>query len=441
MKKQKVKLVLAAFDLLLFIFLLTAAKYCLADSGTVASYSFNELKTGADSFADQSGSGFDGKIFNAAVVGGISGTALYFNGKNSYASVLNNDKLNFGTGDFALSAWVKTVATTIGEAEGRGDIIDKGDPYNSGYALSSMDNRASALVGRSGRSGFGGYCGTVPSNPLDYNDFICPNDKFINDGAWHNLVAVREGGLIKIYLDTVLVHKYGIGNDANIPSSCPACQEAHKSGIVDNVDTQDDLIIGRHGEKEESFFRGKIDEVNVFNQALSQDQINLEYKKIRNNYSRAKETSLDNTLGFDYATEFNPTNDGNYTYTVKPGDTPWIIAEQCGHGEWWKGVLDPKVFHDANRNSIIWVGEKIKLSASVCSLSNNYSSEKQSFVSEESKRYTISKGDTLWSIAKKTCGNGSAWDKIFDRNSFTEVNGNIYIKDGDTITINPGLCR
>lgn len=408
----------ALFIFFFFASSLLVLNYCLADSGEIASYNFNNLKSGADIFSNQSGDDLNGKIHGALAVGGISGTALYFNGVDSFAEVANSDKLNFDTGDFTLSVWVKTIATTIGNAEGRGDIIAKGDPYNSGYSLSSMNNRASSFEGNSGRSGFGGYCGAVPADPLDYNNFICPHDKFINDGVWHNLVSVRQGGLVKIYLDKQLVHQY---------------QNA------DTVSTNDNLIIGRHGEKDEAFFRGKIDEIKIFNYALGQDQINSYYKNILEGYYSAAEARQDAALGFDYAKEFNPANDGNYVYTVKPGDTPWIISEKCGHGEWWKGVFNPSYFHDANRNSIIWAGDKIKLPASLCS--SDYSVQKSEVQSSEVQSYVINKGDTLWSIAEKFCGTGFSWGKMFAGNSFSELNGNILIRYGETLNIDSNLCR
>jgi hypothetical protein len=402
---------------LLFVFFPALVK---ADSGDVVYFDFNNLAASSTSFVDQSGNGNAGDIYGAQVVGGVSGTALYFNGSNSYAEVPNSDKLNFGTGDFTLSVWVKTIATSIGEAEGRGDIIDKGDPYNSGYSISSMNNRASSLVGNSARIGYGGYCGNTPIDPLDYNTYVCPFDKFINDGVWHNIVSVRQNGVVKIYLDTQLVHQYS---------------------NADDVSTADNIIIGRHGEKDESFFRGKIDEVNILNYALSQAEINTAYTNIKIGYISSTETTFDNTLGFDYQTAFNPANDGNYTYTVKAGDTARdISAEQCGQPDWWKSMIDPLAFHDANRNKILWVGGQIKLSAAQCQPPSENGSFSQADASQ-TQAYLINSGDTLWSIAQKICGSGFAWIKMFTPNSFTQVDGNIIIKSGDTLTLNPGLCQ
>jgi hypothetical protein len=418
MKISRKNFVLASFvSFVLFIVSLVVANYCLADSGQVVHYDFNGLKINAKSFTDQSGNGLNGVNNGAEVVGGVSGTALYFNGK-SYASVANNDKLNFGTGDFTVSAWVKTITTSIGEAEGRRDIVDKGDPYNSGYAISSMNNRASSLFGESGRSGYGGYCGTVPVDSLDYNNFICPNDKFIDDGSWHNIVAERQNGLVKIYLDKVLIHKYENSDD---------------------VSTADDLIIGRHGEKDESFFRGKIDEITIYNQAIGEDQIATGYQTVLNGYSSSTEAQLDKNLGFNCAKEFDPVNDGNYWYTVKTGDTPWSISESlCGHGEWWKSMINPTDFTDANRNTTLPSGERIKLSIAQCGSRKDAGT---SCANEQKQSYVISKGDTLWSIAKNICGSGFAWTKLFSENLPHNLNGNVLIRYGETLNIDSRLCQ
>lgn len=48
------------------------------------------------------------------------------------------------------------------------------------------------------------------------------------------------------------------------------------------------------------------------------------------------------------------------------------------------------------------------------------------------KQYTIRKGDTLWSIAKKHLGSGKRWKEIMDRNPGLDPHG---LKIGQVITI------
>lgn len=88
------------------------------------------------------------------------------------------------------------------------------------------------------------------------------------------------------------------------------------------------------------------------------------------------------------------------TYTVKPGDTLWGIAQsECGDGSVW-----PKIYHDnkwiiGNNPNIIRPGQVLYI---YCPPSPGI-------------WYTVESGDTLEGISLKICGNKN-WQKIYNDN-------------------------
>jgi hypothetical protein len=168
-------------------------------------------------------------------VGGKLGEALEFDGVDDHVVIPNNDALNFGTGDFTVCVWVKTTAVT-GRWAQRHDIVGKGDPSISGYAISADSNKGFFWVG-----GAGEFSGTTE----------------INDGEWHYIVGVRKSSECFIYVDG---------------------KQEGKGTNSENVDTALNLIFAKHPLKNESYFKGSIDEVAIYNRALSEDEILKNYE-------------------------------------------------------------------------------------------------------------------------------------------------------------------
>lgn len=187
----------------------------------------------------------DGEIKGAPqIVEGKVKEALEFKAIGDYVEIPHNEALNFGTNDFTVCVWAKTSANT-GRWAQRHDIVGKGDPSVSGYAISADSNKGFFWVGSAGE--FSGI-----SN--------------INDDKWHYIVGLRKGSDCFIYVDGKLENK---GTNS------------------ENVDTQLSLIFAKHPLKAESYFVGTIDEVCIYNRALNEAEIS-------NNFS-AKGASVDYT--------------------------------------------------------------------------------------------------------------------------------------------------
>ena len=176
--------------------------------------------------------GNDGQLQNGATFApGMVDDALSFDGIDDYMEITDQTGFDFGSGSFSVSAWISTVATTSG-GNGRDDILAKGDPTISGFAISMETNSAAFWVGRSGEL-FG--------------------SSRLNDGQWHHIVGTRnDSGSIALYVDGLL----DLSGDNN-----------------ENVDTSTSLFIGKHGTTNASYFDGLIDEVTIFNRALSDGEI------------------------------------------------------------------------------------------------------------------------------------------------------------------------
>lgn len=162
-----------------------------------------------------------------------------FNGAGKYVQVNDAAALNFGTGDLTIDAWVRTTASS-----GFQSIVDKrfADP-EVGYAMYLRSGRlAFRLADPSNASGTEYWSATTP---------------FVADGQWHHVAAVEERSDAatgtRLYVDGSLV--------ASFPGYSP-------SG---NVTNSEKLLIGAGASfaGPATFFDGTIDEVELFQRALS----------------------------------------------------------------------------------------------------------------------------------------------------------------------------
>ncbi len=110
---------------------------------------------------------------------GLSGQAFQFNGTSAYVAIPPSADI-VGTGGFAISVWIKTTAAN-------GNIIQQRDAgnFNGEYVL--------LLAG--GKVNFWVY----GNSEYDVN---MTSNASVNDGNWHNIVAVREpNGTGEIFID------------------------------------------------------------------------------------------------------------------------------------------------------------------------------------------------------------------------------------------------
>lgn len=185
---------------------------------------------------------FSPDVVNAAIAVLYNITASYalnLAGNPSFMSAPANPAYNFGTFDFSLQAWVRT--------RGAGTVISRkasqGGGGNGGFLL-VIKNDASIKFATD--NGFGFYeINSISSG--------------INDGNWHFLTAVRRSNGLELYVDGKLI------------------QSNPRSNINPPIDVNNrlSLMIGNVEQVQEQFrqFTGNLDEVRVWNRALSATEI------------------------------------------------------------------------------------------------------------------------------------------------------------------------
>ncbi|MEM3893579.1 MAG: LamG domain-containing protein [Thermofilum sp.] len=162
---------------------------------------------------------------------------LWFDGKTAYVRVPNKDVLNFGEGNFSVAAWAYPIASLqldlskLSWIGGYGSTFGWGLRFDSGVFYIQTDVSPYLWSADSGR--YWRY-------------------------AWYHFVGVRDGDTIKIYVNGVL--------------------RKSTSGVVGSVNNTLDVIIGNRGDLQTPF-NGIIDDVRIYNRALSDDEIRAIYER------------------------------------------------------------------------------------------------------------------------------------------------------------------
>jgi hypothetical protein len=193
---------------------------------------------------DYSGNGNNGANIGAAFTEGVKGLALSFDGIDDYVRIPESSSYYFGTGGATLSAWMRTTSA------GENDVI-LGTNWASAASMQirkDANNRARAIF-ETGNNQRGTAQGTTS----------------INDGRWHFVAGVRdaESNAVRIYVDGV---EEGHGADGS-------------GSIKDTIDWGIGNIIGSTNYPSTLWFQGEIDEIKVYNYALSAEEIRSEYEQ------------------------------------------------------------------------------------------------------------------------------------------------------------------
>jgi prepilin-type N-terminal cleavage/methylation domain-containing protein len=202
----------------------------------VGAWSFETLGTGNVVF-DSSGYGNNGTVYGATLVAGMEqlGNALQFDGVDDYVDCGNNASLNI-TDEITISAWLYPVRYPS-SAGGEGWI---------GKAISG--NIAYSCYWTTGS----------PWNKMGFNPGVLSNS-IIPLNQWTHIAGTRNSLSSKIYINGVLDNQ-GSGGSININDK--------------------PLTIGRlYGDQASSnnSFKGVIDEVRIYDTALTSAQIKSQY--------------------------------------------------------------------------------------------------------------------------------------------------------------------
>ena len=204
-----------------------------APSGLVAAYGFDEGS--GTTTADRSGNGNTGTVSNTTWAGasaGKFGNALSFNGTNAWVSVNSSSSLNLTTG-MTAEAWVNP--TALGTSYRT--VVLREQPGNEVYALYA--NQSGPPQAPLGEVFVGGYKDANASTGLA-------------TGAWAHLAETYDGSSVRLYVNGTLV------STTAAPGSLASSSSPLRIG--------GNSIWGE-------YFSGLIDEVRIYNRALSASEI------------------------------------------------------------------------------------------------------------------------------------------------------------------------
>jgi type II secretory pathway pseudopilin PulG len=244
------------------------------NGGIVGCWKLNE--TSGIVAADSSVKGNNGTLVNMAAPGcwvtGQNGNALAFDGIDDYVDLGTNSSLNFGnSAPFTVSAWVKTTESygmivSFRSSTDGGPVIDLAVGYDGG---ADSPGNAMILVRQDGGSNYARVTGGA-----------------VNDGFWHHIAAVRgSGSTIELFLD-------GVSQGTNSGTESGGAITTNLRAIG----SERRWVSDGYGTADQRYFAGTIDDVRVYNRALSTTEIaNLANVLTYRGFSEAKASSDSNT--------------------------------------------------------------------------------------------------------------------------------------------------
>ena len=112
----------------------------------------------------------------------------------------------------------------------------------------------------------------------------------------------------------------------------------------------------------------------------------------------------------------NPDRNNTFSYRVVPGDTLWKLAQRfLGYGPRYNEIMN----ENGLTNDMIYPGQILKIKIEN---SNNNGSNSNSNSNNNAMPYVVKKGDTLWSIAQTTLGDGNRYAEIMQLNNLKDGN-------------------
>ena len=248
---------------------------------------------------DHSGNGNDGTLNNMTEgdwVSGKKGGALEFDGVDDYVSISNSSSLDSTgvSGDsYTVALWIKTTQQdfvgVLSKYEGGGGVAFP-------YAVAVND-----CV--SNKTGFFIYTGSGSTCDTDVY-----SNTSVNDGEWHYVVGVRDGSNLHMYVDGVLENTGSI-SDSDYSNNSPITIGAYNSG--------------------DYYFSGSIDDVRIYNRALTSTDIQALYNSGTVQRKTVSETNLIGHWTFDDASGDTATDSsGNNNTGTLQGDTTWTNGKK-----------------------------------------------------------------------------------------------------------------
>ncbi len=232
--------IIASLVLILGSFLIS--NKALAAGNNVLFYRFNE-PIGSHIAKDSSGFGNRGTclknqgkcpLFGQA---GVSSTAVFFDGQNDFISAVSTSSLSVNQ-NISIEVWLKPSKV----------LISTNTPY---YVIASK-----GLSYQLGTTGKGEIQAVI--NPVGKStQYFKTSGNVVTVGVWNHIVMTYNGSAVQIYKDGALVQSFPL------------------SGAIKTNSMQ--LVVG--GYQGKNFYSGFMDELKIYNKALTATQVLNNYNK------------------------------------------------------------------------------------------------------------------------------------------------------------------
>lgn len=252
--------------------------------GPVASYGFNE--NAGTSVSDASGNNNVGNVGTTTWTAGKYGNALSFNGTNSKVVINNSTVLQLNL-KITLEAWVYP---TVVNGAYRDAVVKGGEDY-----YLSATTQPSGMAGGGSHLASGAWVDVLSTNPLPVN-------------TWSHVCVTADGSMVRFWVN-------GVQTSAKVQSS--PMQVSTKP-----LEIGGDGVYGQ-------YFTGKIDEVRIYNRALTQAEIQTDMNTPIGGVAPPVITDIHPddpvTIGWDYDPAISINGFGLYAGATATG--PWVFYD------------------------------------------------------------------------------------------------------------------
>lgn len=314
------------------------------------------------------------------------GKALDFDGSNDFVDTGNNSALNI-TEELTISLWVKMddAGSDISPNQyfvnkGTGSYSDAtSNSYHFFIANTTTDTITMALSDGSS------ITNTTSTSELYLSNF--------NSNNWYHFVGTWDGSTMKIYVDG----KHVSGADTAF------------SGPINSLPSAN-LLLGKLGDNSR-FYDGKMDEVKVYNYALSEDQVKVEYNRgkamVLGVGQSESEANSDNLIGWWKM----DTGRGSLVFDSSQNDNTGTRTNMSGNQDWVQGKfgkaldfdgtndyvdLGTAILDTSNSSQAHTVSAWVKSTASSALYTHNIISQTSSVVSDRFRLIMNSSGKIVW---------------------------------------------
>ena len=179
--------------------------------------------------------------------GGVSEDEIDLADNAGYVDLGNPDLLNFGTDNFTVASWMKVPEFLFQ----RGNIFSNGGDNGGGvrYVVGYLENGGRSIVL------------TTDDNATKRQAQADAFDWVVDDEEWHHVVGVKEDTELRVYIDGELA-----AENFDVPDGYDLSGTDQQQAYIGvGADSGSGAL--------EKYFQGWVDDVAVWNEALTEDQI------------------------------------------------------------------------------------------------------------------------------------------------------------------------